>query len=130
MMDSRPRCIVALRDGDLALMDQLAAELVVAGWRVDGCWSAREALHAGTGEPVDLLITALHLVDGRGDVVYWRLAAQHPGLRGQVVVLADLSDGVPVRELPGVALDVPHSAARIQEAIRACRGKLGSAAAE
>ncbi|HXC25890.1 MAG TPA: hypothetical protein VNU46_08240 [Gemmatimonadaceae bacterium] len=66
---------------DLGLAGQLSPALTQAGWTVQTCTSAREAIYLIKQQEVDGLLIAATLPDERGDVVFYRLSASQPQLR-------------------------------------------------
>ena len=57
------------------------------GWTVRACTSVREAIVVARQARINGLVVALHLPDDRGDVAYYRIAAEHPHLRTCTVFL-------------------------------------------
>ena len=71
-------------DGLSTLVTPLLEE---RGWTVRACTSVREALVVAKQARIDGLMVTLHLPDERGDVAYYRIAAEHPHLRTCTVFL-------------------------------------------
>ena len=89
------RCLLAMRDLDAQLMDQVAAELILSDCEVTGCHSAREALSAAMDRQYDVAVVAFRLLDTRADTLSWRLIALQPHLREHIILLVEPED-IPV----------------------------------
>lgn len=78
-------CLLVVNDTGIA--SQITPALEQAGWDVQLCTSAREAIYVGKHKNLDGLLIAATLADERGDVVYYRLAALQPHLRARTLFL-------------------------------------------
>lgn len=112
---------------DLGLVSQLAPALTQAGWTVQSCTSAREAVYVAKQHEVDSLLIAATLADERGDVVFYQLAALRSRLRTHTVFLTRTDhEWEVVQTTHRLSLQLPVTP---DEVVRALRGLYDAPAA-
>lgn len=103
---------------ELGVAATLAPLLTEAGWTVRACTSVREAIYTAKRHQVDALIVALHLPDERGDVAYYRIAAQYPRVRSKTVFLVQTPhDERLIGAIGGRPMRLPAPAQAIRDAL-------------
>jgi hypothetical protein len=104
--------------GNRAIADQVKVVLQDIPWTIRVAESVQQAVNIGTYDRIDALVVVMRLPDGRGDTVFWYLAAAYPHLHSHTLfLLHDSSESTicSITKCPWLAL--PLTTTALQEAL-------------